>query len=206
MSDWTKKLKTELGRDWRRTGLLLGLIAVGMVVAVRQFSGSPEKAGAATPPKKQSSTAHAAAPAAPIGPAAQAAVDARKPSLRADKVFRFNADVSTMTLPRHDPFKVKLDVFPPDPSLAKAERDVKVSMPADAETERQRRLAQQAIVRAEAQKLRLQSVMITDPPRAMIGGDIYRVGQAVGPFVLTRIGGNSVTLEKDGFEVMLKME
>jgi hypothetical protein len=210
MSDFLTKLKTDLMRDWRRTGILGLLVVVGAVLLIRQFASGPGPAKAkdykAPAQKEQTGTAPAPVKPKKIGPAAQAVIAAKTPDTPTDKVFRFSSDVSAMSLPRRDPFKARLDSFPPDPNAFKPDKEVKITQPADPEVERQRRLAQEAILRAEAQKLQLQSILITDPPQAMIGGDIYRAGQQIGPFMLTRVGANSVTLEKDGFEVMLKME
>ncbi|MDD4889858.1 MAG: hypothetical protein PHU85_07985 [Phycisphaerae bacterium] len=215
---WSDRVVSEMKRDWKRTGFLAVLLVVGVVLAIKQFGGSPAPANAKPAAGKAGAGGSAAAPAAP---GAVAPGDARdgggvtvvggaKAKPAADgKVFRFASDVSTMTLPRRDPFRVDLTLFPPDPSAveSKLNGDVKSTGPlGDTDTEVARRQALEAVVKAEAAKLHVQSILMVDPPQAMIGRDVYRVGSKIGPFTLTKITSNSVTLEKEGFEVVLRME
>jgi len=206
MNDWKERLAAEIRRDWRRTGVLVLLTIVAIVLVIREFSGQPDQAHAGGAKESDSS-----ADRAPAHPGETAVANGPGQSGgQTGKVFTFSVDSGAVPpMPRRDPFVVDLERFPPDPAAKPSgnrDANLKVNARDSALAEIQRRQAAEAAIRAEAAKLQLQSILMADPPRVMIGRDIYRVGQRVGSFVLTRITSNSVVLEKGGFEVTLRME
>lgn len=207
---WTDKLMAELKRDWKRTSLLVVLTVVGGVLLIRQLAGPPAAAKATRPARPAGAAAGAgAAPrearAGDVTVLANPTTGAKAAVPAGNKVFRFTADVNAMTSPRRDPFRADLAAFPPDPA-SQGGGDLKVSGGGPGPTTEQQRAAREAIIKADAAKLQLQSIVLHDSPQAMIGGDLYRVGAQVGPFKIAKITRSSVTLERDGFEVMLRME
>lgn len=69
------------------------------------------------------------------------------------------------------------------------------------------RLAQrQRVLKDEASRLTLQTVMNGRQPMAVVSGDIVRVGDQLGSFTVTRIQPMAVTLTADDHEFYLMME
>lgn len=59
--------------------------------------------------------------------------------------------------------------------------------------------------RAASQALRLQAVMLGDEPRAVVNGRVYRVGEAVGEFVIRRIERRGIVVQKDDVAVNIDL-
>jgi hypothetical protein len=205
-----QKLLTDLKRDKRRTGLLIGLAVIGAVVAVRQFSGgTPEEADAHNTPSAAQSDPSDPAAGSPAGSANQADASGAESRLvngetaapGPPKVFRFAADDSSMAVPRRNPFQVNLESFRPDPDVLPAAKVQQVEV----DPLIQRRSEELALI-AAAQRLPLQSIMMANPPQAMLDNTVVKVGQTIGPFTVARISAGAVSLRKDGFEVVLKLE
>ena len=206
MSAW-QKLLTDLKRDKRRTGILIALAVVGLVVAIRQFTGgTPEEADARnTPSAAKGDGADAAGGSA--GSANGADPSPAESSAEAvpagpRKVFRFAGEDGAMSVPRRNPFQANLEAFRPDPDAAPAPAKVQ-EVYVDPMVQRR---AQELALIAAAEKLPLHSIMMANPPEAMLDNTIVKAGQTIGPFIVTKITASAVTLSKDGFDVVLKLE
>lgn len=218
--DWKEKLVTEFKRDWRRTAVLVTLTIVALFLLVKQFAGSSTPAAAEGADSSyrtdQGGAGHSGAvPPGAIQPAA-AAPTRNQAALRmpsSDWMTNPAKQLAALPVPRRDPFKINLEAFPLDPAKSAKPTDVKTTDVKMTDEQRdQMRKARQTAIAAEAQSLKLQSVLMASPPRVMINGTIYRSGQTVvaadkdHPFKVERISPSSAVLEKEGFEVHLMLE
>ena len=73
---------------------------------------------------------------------------------------------------------------------------------ADEQLQRQQHVL---VVRAEARSLKLQTTLLGTRNRAMINGELLEEGQMIQGFVLREVGSRKVTLVKDDVEVVLEM-
>ena len=189
----------ELRRDWRRSGLLAALVVVALVLVIRQVSGTPSEAAATDGPERPAARARLVASAVPVSPAGvREAMSWMEPA---------GQPAAIPPLPPRDPFCVELEKYPPDPAakVAPEPAETTSSQPTQAELAAQRAAALKA-VQAEAGKLKLQSILMTAPPQAMISGEVYPMGARVGGFTLTQVRAGAIVLEKDGFEVVVCLE
>ncbi|MCG3179283.1 MAG: hypothetical protein BIFFINMI_01617 [Phycisphaerae bacterium] len=211
MSEWQEKLITELKRDWRRTSILVVLTIVALVLVIRQFAGGDPgtaKANAIAPDKPATSRSKGSQPTAATAAATRAPVSAE--AIKA--AWQDPATLARVALPtfNRDPFVINFNSFPPAPKTDKKGAEG-VQIPESAQAE-QKRQAQLEILRAEAGRLKLQSILMGSEPRVIVNGEIYHVGDLIRadakcqPFNLTRIASTSAVLERDGFEVILRLE
>lgn len=209
MSDLSDRIVAQFRRDWRRTGVLAVLTIVAIVLMVRQFAGSGANAQAngSAANKAPAPVRKAAKTTAPVVAKTTAAPAPVNPADR-NKVFEFEPQLGDrMAILQRDPFKADLSLYAVDPdSVPKGKAAAQVTTGPEGNDDESRRRNAEAAVRDEASKLRLQLILMANPARAVIGGDSYTVGQRVGSFTLTRINKQNVTLEKDGFEVMLSLQ
>jgi hypothetical protein len=197
----------EFKRDWRRTGMLVVLTIVALVLMIRQFVASE-------PSEAQAGAEVVADAGAASSPSANASVP--NAGLLSPAVWVDPGDGQQVPIPdlSHDPFKVDFKRFPVDPNAARP------ADPGGQVDPDQARRARQSAIHAEAETLNLQTVLMSNPPRVMINNRIYRVGQQVwarepddqpgkpkgSPFLLSAVSPTSVTLEKEDFEIILKLK
>lgn len=105
-------------------------------------------------------------------------------------ISMFSRDLSDKQVPiqfvKKNPFRLSLPEPEPEPK-----KKQKKDKP-DPEKQRQKRLAK---LRDHVSRMTLQSVMGGDQPVAVINGDLYQAGDAIGPFTITQISRTRVTLE-----------
>jgi len=210
MSAWKDKLMTELSRDWRRTLVLGVLLVIGVVMVVRNLGGdSPQPVQAFG-----HDDYHVAGQATAVARIDQPGASAAPSQVNRRWIWQDPARhrLPLPLPPARDPFVVDLQRFPPDP-LAKTARSADINDTELTQEQReQMRLAQRVVIEGEAASLNLQTILMTQPPRVMINGDIYSVGNKIRvakgaePFELVRIDATSAVLQRDGFEVILKLE
>lgn len=116
-----------------------------------------------------------------------------------------------------DLFAVSYPAFPPTEAAAAAMAEpegpsvrswleqLQAQAAADAEAMAQKQ-QQTSLIRGQAQALRLQSLMMTSRPTAMINGQILTAGEMIGGFRVERIAPGSCVVSQDGVEVTLKLE
>ncbi len=103
---WTRRLRTELRRDKKKTALLVVLLAAGGIVAGRLVvtHSVPTPAGAAPPAADAPRATARGADAGPLGPAAG---DAQPSDERVRYLARLDRTI------RRDLFRANLECFPP---------------------------------------------------------------------------------------------
>ena len=211
-TDWKSRLKAELARDKKKTGILAALLLAGGIVAGRAaISHSTPETAAAGAPQAQ------AAPNTPTGGAGREPVAGRPPSARPDRT-KWVEYLRTMdrTISR-DLFKANLDCFPLQPGANVAADPLASGQPGwfelirDGIAEKQQQGSdEQARIRAisaQAHSLKLQSTMLFgNSPTALIDGQVLREGDYVSGFRIKRIASNRCVVTKDGVDVELRME
>lgn len=60
-------------------------------------------------------------------------------------------------------------------------------------------------VTGQARKLRLMSTLLGQPPRAMINGELIRLGQQIQGFTLREVNSHDVSVEKNGIVIKLEL-
>lgn len=173
-------LRAHFRADVRKTGALVFLAVVMIVVYARMFfsSSGPSVADAQ--------------PAVVVGSppvAINAAADAFAPSVVADRIpVRVSLSVSRDI--QNDPFAIDPDKFPLGQGVRVEEGSAVIGQANDA-------------VREAAKLLVLQSTLCCDPALACINGQFLRPGQEISGFVLERVEPARVVLQREGIKVVL---
>jgi hypothetical protein len=175
-SDMINKAKAAMLRDKKKTGLMLGLLAVGLLMWGRLMLKEVPRTASAT------GETVAAAP---------------------EKVEVSNSDRPTVSLVQ--PGVLERNLFRLDPSRYsrtdnEEERTVTQKLPQGVSDEAVRR-----DVIAAARGLRLQSVTLGDVPAAIINRRLIRVGQSIEGFTLLHVDERSAVLRKQDFKVRIGM-
>jgi len=186
MQDMLEKAKAQLLADKRRSGLLIGLVAVGLLFWGRLMLKETPKTATAEPVAAAASASGSDGAPAPV---------ARAAPLPA--VVLTGAAV----MPR-DPFRFDASGYAAAPGQGPLEEAQDGPKTADPHADRE---ARRAAVVAQARKLTLDSVIKGSRPRVMISGQMLEPGQQVEGFVLLKIDSRQVVLEKEGVRVLLKM-
>ena len=203
---------TQLRADRRKAAILVLLSLVFVALAGRLvFSGSASPSPAnASDAVANSPTAPAAAPAATATPPSPPIAHPPAPCEA--------VDVTAMSrVLSRDLFATDWNAFPPtSESLARRDRRAAASAPTELRSSLRDLAA--ALMRQfetwqnindrterEAAQLRLQATFLADPPRAVIDGRVFAVGDLIGGYRVIAISGREVTLLKSGLRVRLTM-
>ena len=209
MKSYAERLKKELLRDKKKTGVLTLLALVALVVVGRLTLG-----GGSTP-----SDADANAPAAVVeeAPADEAgSSDKSVPVDRSARMARWADYLASIdrTIQR-DLFKPNPACFAPKPGDGPAVEDGAeetgwfgtvlkriMQKQADSSDELQRIRK----IRIEAGKLMLQTTMLGDSPTALINGCVLRKGDGILGFRVDEIATDRCIVSKDGLRILLQMK
>ena len=215
-TDPIRKLADDLVRqaqaDPKKATVLALLVAVLIVMWYRVMSGGVPASASATPTGGVgASTAFAAGPATPTaaadparGPRSAAATAALQ-----DWVLRRPIAPLSRNL-----FAVNYDLFPtdgaraPEPAVRVERGDgfwdqLAKSMAARADQIKEHR-ARVETLRAEAAKLKVQSTLMGQSPRAMVNGRLVGLGDVVASFRVTRIEARRIVVEREGIKFGLR--
>ena len=211
-TDWFGRLKAELVRDKKKTGILVALVLVAAIVVARvALSRSGPAAAVAEVPTPQ------AAPGYPSGSPGGEAVSPLGKSPRPDRAKWAEYLRSMDRTISRNLFRPNLACFPPQPG-AKVEPDPGlVGEPgwfervrngiAERQQEGSTERARIRAITAQARSLKLQSTMrVGNSPTALIDGQVLREGDYVSGFRVKRIASNRCVVTKDGVDVELRME
>ncbi len=188
MKNLQNRLLTELKRDKKRALLMFVLMGVATVLFARLLLKKPNPAQAtAAPAPAVKIGAPPAAPAAPLSPSSE---DASPDSGRDDYLNQIDTTI------KRDIFSPPESYFPAGQSGKRSYRPITGGR-TDAEKE---------TVWNEAKALTLDSTILSATPRAMIDGQLVRVGDLIKGFSVEEIRSRSVTLGKDGISVSIEMK
>jgi hypothetical protein len=203
-------LITDLGNslkaDPKKTGSLAVLVLLLAVLVGRQFMGGrvrPQSASAATVGNQLNAVSVAQKkPAASVSRVSAAASEALQ---------KWGEQPATPI--SRNLFAVRIDYFPLDGSRTTqngapdggfwVELEKSMSLRTD---ERQRRENQIASFKVEAEKLKLESIMLGAAPRAMIDGQLVGEGNVVANFRVVKIEARRVIIERDGIMLEIQMK
>lgn len=192
MNRLLKQLKRDLLADKRKLGLGVALVAVALLLWGRLLLKDVPRTAIADPKPDRQANASPRTEAAPSTDPAP--VDQRRPEV-----------VLEPTRPgQRDLFAWEARFYPgafPEPENPDSSQK---SASDSADQSQQRRQVRRAVL-AEAASLNLQSTMLGQPSRALIGSVLLETGQTVRGFELTEVRARQVTLVKHGVEVTLEM-
>lgn len=178
MNDAIHKAKAVLLRDKKKTGLMLGLLAVGLLMWGRLMLKEVPRTASAT------DTAVVASAASSEGPA----------------IGKDRAKVS-LSLPG----SLQRDLFRLDPSrYIRTDKDEVLDKPQKSSEVLSDELVRREVI-AAARGLRLQSVTMGDVPAAFINGRLIRIGRTVEGFTLLHCDERSAVLERSNIKVRIGM-
>lgn len=191
--DWVQRLKTELGRDKKKTFILTVLAIVAVVMAARMLrtKGGPATATAETVAVVDSRQA---------GDAQEQALSVARglPIHESDEYIKHIDHTITRDL-----FAFNQDHFTPVPTAPVETTDE--DTPAPAETTRPPRIDWQEIITRQSRDLALQSTINSDIPIVVINERVLGLGDVIDGFKVVRIDTGQCLLEKKGIKVTLKM-
>lgn len=204
-SNFIAELGNSLKADPKKTGSL-GVLALLLAVLVgRQFIGGkakPDSASAAAVGNKVDA----------VSTAQKSTLSLSKPSSAAAEALQKWSEAPAAPISRNL-FAVRMDYFPLDGSRTTqngAEDEgfwVKLEKSMSLRTdERQRRENQVASFKVEAEKLKLESIMLGASPRAMIDGQLVGEGNVVASFRVIKIEARRVIIERDGIMLEIQMK
>lgn len=170
-------LAQRLGTSPAKLGVMLSLVAVGLLLWGRLLLKEPPRVATATPP----SAAKTPAPAAPT--------DKRLPTV----------EVRLGQPARPDLFSFSHDRYKPTPKIAPVTTPAK--SPRSTADESQ---GVQAVV-AAARRLKLQSVITGSEPHAMINDQMVKVGQVIEGFTVIAVRERFVVVQRDGTTIQIGM-
>jgi len=210
-TDWKQRLKAELARDKKKTGILAALLLVAGILGGRLVithslpsDASADQPGAAASPAPGDADADRQAPA-PRGESGDNGDSARRDQYLAHMDRAIGRDL----------FAAKLSYFPPLPgaeslAVGNAQGDPGwFGMVQQLVLRKQQagsdELSRVNAIRAQADDLSLQSTMLGSSPTALINGQVLRQGDYVSGFQIKRIAANRCLVCKDGVDVELRM-
>ena len=187
MHETTQRLIGELRRDKKKTGLLVALVLVGVVIAIKTLpSSSP-------PPAKADGTSDSVK--------AKAVPGCEDPRLLEKKHQKEEYIRAIDTHVTRDVFLPDEKYFPiPKPVEPAKVMTTTTSAPA---VDQQALLERQVLT--EAKDLQLESTMLGGHSVASINGKVLSAGETINGFKLTVIASNRCTLVKDGVTVLLQI-
>ncbi len=184
MQDLTAKLFAELKRDKKKSAIMISLLAVGLVLVARLALSRPGPAPAAAETTAQ-------APSRSVPAEADASV-----------LDSFNLDVDPDTYIKHMDRTVTRDVFfPAAEHFPVAGGEGRLGGRSGDGFGFRR----DAILK-DGREMILESTLLSDPPQAIIAGQLVRIGDQINGFQVVEIQSRSVTLLKDGVRINLEMK
>jgi hypothetical protein len=185
--DWKQKLVAELSRDKKKTCILATLMLLGVVVSMRLvFKTNPAAAQAKT---------HATAGAPAKTP---------KTASKLPVVVGVGSDARIEERIRLNDRRIDRDIFVPD--VMAFPPAPKPKAPVATGTDKTGVKSKEEIVKELAEKLTLQSTIISATPTAIINGEFLNVQGTIDGFTVTEITSGSCDVVKDGVTVRLLME
>jgi len=213
--EWMDRLKAELRRDKRKSAALIGLLVVTGIVAGRVVVTHkvPEKAGAGQV-LEQTGPDGSVAPNAPVvGGADELAERNRSEQARREEYLsRMDRRIA------RDLFRPNLYAYPPlsgqgdrvtlteaQPTEGGLFQHIRQWVE-DKRSAEQEEAARLGLAHAQAQSLKLQSMMLGSSPVALINGQALRPGDSINGFLVKEISARGCVVTKDGVEVVLQMK
>ncbi len=184
MKEKFEELKKQLIREKKKAGLLVLLLAIGLLFWGRLMLKQVPRTATAKP----TTTAAATPPASPAAKAAAARAD--KPEVVIEGDLTMDRDMFALDVTRF---------------LSAGGADTPVDADASGDLTQNDMDFQRAVIREEAGKLQLQSVMLGASPRVMINGRLLGIGDAIDGFKIQAIHDRRVVLEKQGYRVFRSM-
>ncbi len=205
-TNWKERLKAELARDKKKTGVLAVMLLVAGILGGRLAITHSVPDAAAAPPT----------PAAAELLSGGAAADWRARPRTIDRAIWAEYVAKMDRTIDRDLFTPNLECFPLQPGARPAGADAGEETVGwfgwvRQQVRRKQRdssdeLTRIRAVRAQAEKLSLQSTMLGKRPTAMINGQVLYRQDEVGGFLVKRIDSNSCVVSKDGVDVELRMD
>lgn len=193
MNDTLKRLKRQMLHDKKKLGLMIGLVAVGLLMWGRLLLEQVPETATASPAAAVAAAGMAAAP----------------PPTSARPIKTARVQIALPESLARDPFALDPERYPmhsvDDEEGGRLQLpDVSVAQPKSGEPTVDTTMRSNTI-RNEAMRLRLQSVI--DGPRsgAIINDTLLVPGKAIEGFTLKSVQGTKVVLEKDGLLIRLGM-
>jgi hypothetical protein len=188
MKNLKDQLLDELKRDKKKAAVMAVLLAVAIVLFARLLlkKPSPAQVTAAPVPAARSETPPVAS-AKPLSPSSE---DVPADTSRDEYLRQLDTSI------KRDIFAPPESYFPPGQSGKRSYRPI-TGGKTDVEKES---------VWNEAKALTLESTVLSVTPRAMIDGQLVRVGDWFRGFRVEEIRSRSVTLGKDGISVSIEMK
>ena len=181
MREKFEELKKQLMREKKKAGLLALLLLVGLLFWGRLMLKQVPRTATAEPSATPTAS-HTGAPAA--NPANG---NATKPEVVVEGELTMDRDMFAFDVSRYLPSETPMNGDARDDPT---QNDVDF---------------QRAVIREEAGRLQLQSVMLGVKPRVMINGRMLGVGEVVDGFTIQSIQDRRVVLEKAGYRVFRSM-
>jgi hypothetical protein len=189
---WRDRLLFELRRNKKKTGVMVALVVVGVLMAGKLLLGgsSPSKAQA----KRTSAVAAPGRPSPVVAPGSVGpAPSDESPTHRAPVAVRDAASV-----------RFERDLFLPDPKVfPETGKTVMEKAGVVPKTEREQQIQK---IREAGKKLTLTSTMLGRSPCAAISGQILGVGDWIGQFQVVEIDQWSCLLVREGVRVELELK
>lgn len=182
-------LRDQITGEKRKLGILVVLLVLALLLWGRLLIPSgPQQATGQHPNTVQEDPS-------PDGEAEQSQPLPEPPS---PEVVR----VSLRERVERDPFRIRRDMYEPT-EASQADQPEK---PAPDAEQRERMHQQRRTVRAEAERLNLQSTLIAREPQAIINGRPLTPGQTIRGFQLIEVRSRQARLIKQGVEVTLRIQ
>jgi hypothetical protein len=186
MKNLKDQLLVELKREKKKAAVMIVLLAVAIVLFAQLLLKKPNPAQATAAPAARVETLRATS-AEPSTPSSE---DVSADTSRDDYLRQIDTTI------RRDIFAPPESYFPPGQSGKRSYRPITGGR-SDAEKES---------VWNEAKALTLESTVLSATPRAMIDGQLVRVGDWIKGFRVEDIRSRSVTLGKEGISVSIEMK
>ena len=221
VSDWKRRLGSQLQRDKKKTALLVVLLVTagtigGRLVASKAFP-APSKAKAAPEDSRGERLLPDASVSGPFAGSSSNALSAPRrdaATRREEYLARLDRAIT------RDLFKPSPELFPPSADDRGASRprteDATGSQPSwfrqvegwieQARQARSDEAAREKAIRAQAAALELQSTMVGPSASALINGHVLRRSAWINGFRVKSIGSDSCVVTKDGVDVVLRMK
>lgn len=221
VSDWKRRLGSQLQRDKKKTALLVVLLVTagtigGRLVASKAFP-APAKAKGAPEDSRGERLLPDASMTGPFAPSSSTALSAPRPDAAARREEYLLSLDRAIT---RDLFKPSPELFPPSGDDRGASRrsaeDARGGQPSwfrqveawveQARQARRDEAARAKAVRAQAAALELQSTMVGPSASVLINGQVLRKSAWMNGFRVKSIGSDSCVVTKDGVDVVLRMK
>jgi len=189
MNEKIRKILAQVMADRKRFAMFIGLFAVGMLLWGRLLIMRNVPRTAVADPKAQSVLA------------ALTGDTPKRVQRVADETGPRVIHATLWDSAQRDLFAIQADLFTPDPEATKVKnpQDQTQAQPVDAQALHRAEIAEQA------ERLKLQSTILGESPRAMINSTLLAPGQQIEGFAVVRIESRRVLVERGGVLIELKM-